>query len=296
MAKKEEDMSVGIVNEESPSAAPSSGSPTPPSPSRRDSFTERLGAKHEGEEWGDDDALFGRINDDYDDYENQISGLQEKNSAYEKELGGLRENEKKLTDMFSKDPRSATFLLQWRDKGTPVSEMLRVYGRDMLEYMTEHPDEMADSEREYLERVAKEKEYENEYEQNITASCELFDRFQEERGLDDDKMNELVDKLISSAHDVIMGKFSEEQLDMVSKAMGYDEAVEAAGREGEVRGKNSKESKRLQLKKPGDGVPRLGSSGGTKPTPEERPELGALNRAGNASIWERGNEKRIKNS
>ena len=295
MAKPDK-LSVGTATEEtSPSAPPSSGAPTP-APGKAAAFRDRLSGKHEGEEWEDDEALFGRINDDYDDYESQISDLTAKNGDYEKELGGLRENEKKLTDMFSKDPRSATFLMQWRDKGNPVSELVRMYGKDMLEYMTDHPDEMAEQEKEYLERVAKEKEYEDEYNANLSASLDLFDRVQAEKGLSDDEMNELVDKLISTAHDVIMGKFDEETLDMVSKALGYDKAVEEAGREGEIRGKNSKESDRLKLKKAGDGMPRLGSGGGTtKPAMEERPELGALNRAGNSNIWERGNETRTRN-
>lgn len=285
-------MAKELVNPpiEDPSAVMPEEAPAAP-PSKRTAFTDRLKTKHEGEELDADDeeSLFGRINDDYDDYENRISG-------YEKEIGGLKANEKKLTDMFAADPRSATFLMQWRDKGTPVSELLRVYGRDMLEYMTEHPDEMAESEKDYLERVAKEKEYEDEYNANLEESLQLLDRIQQERGMSDDEMNGLVDKLISTAHDVIMGKFDEAALDMVSKAMGYDQAVAAAGREGEVRGKNSKESKRLQLKKSGDGMPQLGTSGLTAPgSKPERPELGALNRAGNSTIWERGNETRTKN-
>lgn len=296
MANLKEDISAGAMNEEaqSPSTLPSSGAPTP-APGKAAAFRDRLGKKHEGEQWEDDEALFGRINDDYDDYESQISDLTTKAGDYEKELGGLRENEKKLTDMFAKDPRSATFLMQWRDKGNPVSELVRMYGKDMLEYMTDHPDEMAEQEKEYLERVAKEKEYEDEYNANLSASLDLLDRVQAEKGLSDDEMNGLVDKLISTAHDVIMGKFDEASLDMVSKALGYDKAVAEAEREGEIRGKNTKESERLKLKKAGDGMPRLGGGGGSKPVVEERPELGALNRAGNSNIWERGNETRIKN-
>lgn len=295
MAKKIDNTSAGTIQEEAPSALPSSGAPTPPA-SRRDGFMSRLGEKHAGEEFSDDEALFGRIDDDYNDYESQISDLTAKNGDYEKELGGLRENEKKLTDMFAKDPRSATFLMQWRDGGNPVSELVRMYGKDFVEYMAEHPDEMADQEKEYLDRVANEKGYEEEYEKNIGATRDAIDRFQEERGLSDDETNAIVDKILAIAHDVILGKIDEESLDAVSKALGYDEAVAEASREGEVRGKNSRESQRLKLKKAGDGVPRLGGGGGGEvPTPDENPDLGALNRAGRQTIWERGGEKRTVN-
>ena len=68
-----------------------------------------------------------------------------------------------------------------------------------------------------------------------------------------------------------------------------------AAHEGEVRGKNTKHVKDLELRKKGDGTADLDSANAeTKPT-DNLPNLGALGRASRrGNIWERGNEKRIR--
>lgn len=40
--------------------------------SRRDQFGERLKKKYPDREYADDDALFGQINDDYDEYDKKL--------------------------------------------------------------------------------------------------------------------------------------------------------------------------------------------------------------------------------
>lgn len=247
--------------------------------SHRDLVSDRLKSRYPNEEWPDDEALFGRINDDYD--------------AYENELSGYKEHEKKLSEMFNNDPRSAAFLVSWRDNGNPVSELIRTYGKDFLSYAADHPDEMADAEKEYMDKVSKEKEYEEEYNKNLDESLEMLEGLQAERGLDDDAVNNAVDALIQIAHDVIMGKFTSEAVDMMLKASGYDNAVASAAHEGEVRGKNAQEQSRMRLRKKGDGVPALTGGGGAAPT-TPRKSLGALDRADNKTIWERGQEKRVR--
>ena len=44
--------------------------------SNRERYTERLKAKYPDREFADDEALFGQINDDYDGYDKELSGLQ----------------------------------------------------------------------------------------------------------------------------------------------------------------------------------------------------------------------------
>lgn len=260
---------------------------------KRETLSARLKKNHPDEEWPDDEALFGRINDDYDAYEHSISDYENRVGEYEKELGHLRDNENKMTKMLTSDPRSAAFLMSWRENGNPVSELIRVYGKDFLEYASDHPEEMATAEKDYLDRVSKERGYEEEYNQNLDASVELLEKLQQERGLSDDEMSAAVDKLVAIAHNVIMGKFDADAIDLVLKATGYDAAVASASHEGEVRGRNQREGERLLLKKKGDGIPQLAGGGGGAP-PTERKSMGALDRADNKTIWERGQEKRVK--
>ena len=53
--------------------------------SKRAQVSDRLQKKYPDREWADDEALFGQINDDYDEYENT---LKEKTAAEER-LGGM---------------------------------------------------------------------------------------------------------------------------------------------------------------------------------------------------------------
>ena len=69
------------------------GTQAPPmsAKSKRDILGERLKKKYPDKEYSNDEELFGQINDDYDDYDNQINQY--------------KDREGKLTDMFSKDPQ-----------------------------------------------------------------------------------------------------------------------------------------------------------------------------------------------
>lgn len=84
--------------------------------SNRDRYSERLKAKYPDKEFADDEALFGQINDDYD--------------GYEKELGTYREREKALSDLFASNPRSASFLTDWRNGEDPIVGLVRKFGDD----------------------------------------------------------------------------------------------------------------------------------------------------------------------
>jgi len=65
--------------------------------SKRDNFSARLKEKYPDREFVDDEAMFGQISDDYDEYDNQIAGY--------------KEREKKFADMFSSDPDPTCHLL-----------------------------------------------------------------------------------------------------------------------------------------------------------------------------------------
>ncbi|MBQ3918171.1 MAG: hypothetical protein II695_00720, partial [Oscillospiraceae bacterium] len=80
-------------------------------------MTERLQSRYPEMDFSDDEAVFGRIYDDYDDYDKNIAGYQEREKAFE--------------DMFAADPRSASFLQSWRDGGDPTIELVRQFGTDI---------------------------------------------------------------------------------------------------------------------------------------------------------------------
>ena len=65
----------------------------------------------------------------------------------------------------------------------------------------------------------------------------LFDalkQFQEERDLTDEQADEIIFHLINIVRDGVMGKFSPEMFDLMTKAINHDEDVADAQEEGEV--------------------------------------------------------------
>lgn len=224
--------------------------------SKRDSFMERMKGKYPDREFADDEEIFGQISDDYD--------------GYDKELTGYKEREKAFSDMFTSDPRSAAFLMQWKNGEDPEVALIRQHGKEGIEAAINDPEELeeiAAANKEYVERVAKEKELEDLYQKNIRESLGLLRRLSEEKGISADKIDDAWELLKKIVHDGVIGIFTEETVDLALKALSHDEDVNNAGHEGEVRGKNTKINETLRKKEQGDGLATLNSksvSGGEK--------------------------------
>lgn len=222
--------------------------------SKRDSFMERMKGRYPDREFADDEAIFGQISDDYDGYDNELSGY--------------KEREKAFSDMFTSDPRSAAFLMRWKGGEDPEVALIRNHGKEGIEAAINDPaklEEIAAANKEYVDRVAKEKELEDLYQTNIRESLGLLRRLSEENGISDDKIDDAWELLKKIVHDGVIGIFSEETVNLALKALSHDEDVAAAGHEGEVRGKNTKINETLRKKEKGDGlVPLNGKNGGAQ--------------------------------
>ncbi|MEG1999660.1 MAG: hypothetical protein RR015_06565, partial [Bacteroidales bacterium] len=157
-------------------------------------------------------------------------------------------------------------------------------------------EEIASANKEFVDRVAKEKALEEEYQVNLEESLKTIESMQAKSGISDDDMDKAMEFLIGIMRDGIVGKFSPESIDMSIKAINYEQAVGSAEYEGEVKGRNAKIQDRLRLKTKGDGTAQLDGSNGKVDGAQKKRYLGALDRYddGNLSIWERGGEKRTK--
>lgn len=230
----------------------------------------------------DDEALFGQINDDYDNYD--------------KQLQQYKDEEETFSNMFTSDPRSARLMTEWRDGDDPAVALVRLYGKDIVDAVNdeEKRDAIAAANKEYMERVAKEKEYDDEYESNLQQSLSDLEEVQQEGKLSDDQIDAAMEWLITIIRDGVMGKFSPETIEMAVKAQDFDAAVEEANQEGEVRGRNARIEEKLRKPGKGDGTAALGSKngGGNR----DLPDLGAIDRYsdGNLTIFERGGERRFR--
>ena len=168
--------------------------------SNRERYTERLKAKYPDREFADDEALFGQINDDYD--------------GYDKELSGYKEREKALSDLFASNPRSAAFLTDWRKGEDPIVGMVRKFGDDFKAALEdpEKQEALAAANKEYAERIAKENEFEEQYQQNIAETLATLETVQQEDGISDDEIDQAMEFLIGIMRDGLLGKFTRESV------------------------------------------------------------------------------------
>lgn len=256
--------------------------------SKRDSFSERLKGKYPDRQFDDDEAMFGQINDDYDQYDRDLADR-------DKQLSDYQQREQAFSDMFTSDPRSAHLMMKWKDGADLATTLMELYGDEIFEARND-PDRLeaiAEANKKFMERTAKEKEYEEQHSTNLQQSLDDLGRYQKERGLSDDQIDQAMSWIIGIAKDAMLGKFAPETIEMAINAQNFDSAVEQAATEGEVRGKNARVEEKLRKPQRGDGTVSLdGKNGGGSSKP--MPDMGAIDRygEGNLSIFERGGEKR----
>lgn len=213
--------------------------------SRRDNVIERLKKKYPDRDYPDDEALFSQINDDYEDYE------------------GYKDRESKLVDMFNKDSRSAQFITDMARGEDPWINVIKRLGIDGITDLLNDPGKQevyAEANKEYVEKLAREKELEEEYKTNLQASLELLEKIQKEKGLSDEQIDAAYDLINQIANDAVLGKLSEQTVDMALKAINHDADVESAASEGVIAGKNTKIEEKLRKPNKGDGTPNLQGS------------------------------------
>ena len=216
--------------------------------SNRDKVMKRLKEKYPDDNMDDAETRYGKIESDYADYADKISKYQD--------------NENKLKGMIDADPRAASLLMDMKDGVDPVYGMVKRFGPELADILND-PDkqeQIAEAQAEYMKRVALNKELEDIYEKNLNQSAITAGEFQQEKGYDDNQMDELVKAIIQCGNDMVVGKFTKQTLEAFAKALNYDNDVKTAREEGEVAGRNAKiDANKLDLRRPaGDGLPQLG--------------------------------------
>lgn len=230
-----------------------------PQKNKRELFIERLKAKHPDDNLDDEEVLYDRLGEDYDDAENQIA-------EYKKHEDGL-------AGMFAADPRSAAYLNSWRNGANPAVELIRLFGDEVLEAVND-PDKqeaMEEARKEYLDKVSKSKELEEEYSKNLEVSLEELSKFQEDNNLTDEELDNVSEFIMTIITDGINGKITRDTMEMALKALNHDTDIAEASHEAEVRGKNAKITEKLR--KTGDGMAAMGGQNGTPEKPKYRPSI-----------------------
>jgi hypothetical protein len=222
--------------------------------SRRDQHLERLRKKYPDKKFEDDEEIYGQISDDYDQYEHDIDGY--------------KKSEKSLSDMFAADPKSAQFLADMHNGQDPVLGLVKNFGMEIKDVLDnpEMQEKIAEANKEYVERVAKSKQLDEEYEKNMDATLETLRQFQEERGMTDEEIDEVANAVLTVVKDGVMGKFSRETLELFVNAINHDADVANAGEEGRIAGRNDKIVEGLRKRDKGDGTAPLNGKNGSSPS------------------------------
>lgn len=223
----------------------------PKQSSKKAAHIERMRKKYPDNNFDDEEELFGAINDDYDEYDSKLD-------EYENERNTI-------SDMFDKDPRTAQFFLDAHSGKSPLSSYIRLFGPELRDILND-PDEdtasqIEEAEREYVERVTQEREAQETYRTNMEESLKTLETFKSKCGLDDEAMDNIIIAAIGIVRDGVVGKFSEETLDMICKAINHDKNVAEAEEDGRIAGRNEKITEKLRSAKKGDGINPMAGRG-----------------------------------
>ena len=229
--------------------------------SRRDQHLDRLRTKYPEKKFEDEEEIFGQISDDYD--------------SFEAENGAMKEREKSLSNMFRENPQAAFILNDMRQGGDPVLSLVKRLGIEVRDVMDDPAmqDKLEAANKEYLERVARSKQLDEEYERNMdTTLTKTLPEYQQQNGLSDEQMDAIGAAWIQIIREGIMGILSPETITLIANALNHDADVANAQEEGEVAGRNAKIVEKMRNSRKGDGISNLNGRNGTPSQSANKPQ------------------------
>lgn len=242
-------------------------------------WLDNFAKRHSDIDQSDEEAYYGAINDDYDDYDERIKGYEDDN--------------KRVKEMLEANPAFAQMLVEAHNGGNPWKVLAQIGGEPLLELMKNPEDEelaqnVLDGMNDYAEKVKEHSALEEEAAANIGPSIDAMLEVADENGMSDDQTNEMYKLWDTIQQGAIVNKVEKSTWELLAKAIMHDENVMAAETEGEMRGKNAK----MQVEKnhiiKGASPSLLRGQGGSQNNNPKPPTLGDEI---NSSIWDRDNEK-----
>lgn len=241
---------------------------------KRQMLAERMAGKYPDSNFDDDDALYGAVMDDFDNYDQRISRSDE--------------IDRTMADKFTNNPKFGGLFLDVLGDTDPVVAMIERYGEDIREYLDD-PDkreELAEANKKYIDRINKEKELEAEYDANLQESLKVADEVQQAGGYSDEQVNEAFNLILMDANNAIIGKIDAVTLETKLKGLSHEADLAEATQQAEVRGKNAKIEEKKKSLRPDEGMPAVLQGKGSAPKPPVRKEIAALDRvAPNKDVW-----------
>lgn len=230
-----------------------------PVTSSRQAFTERVKTRHPELDENDEESFYSAVNADYDEDDEGREALKR-----------YREDDEKLRDIFSNDPRMANIFLGMARGENVLEYLIENFGQDFLDAINDPENEearerIAQKQQEWLDRQSKSKELEQQAADNLEKALDAFDAVAEETGADENAKEEAFKKFTEFQQRAIVNDIDEDMWRLFFKGVTHDADVEQAGIEGETRGRNAKI--REKLRNSGESSP-MGIGGAAAQAPE----------------------------
>lgn len=201
-------------------------------PSKRDNFRSRMSKRYPDLNMDDEDAYYDQAGKTLDEYE-----------AYEN-------NSRRLRESMKNSPAMQQMLLasQESDDFDPLIWMVKERGLDLdaLQNDPNYMEKLSTAHAEYIEKLAKNKELEEEMQNNMPENLERIRSKASEMGLSDEQVKEVVGRMFTVMDNLIRGKINEEAFEYFAKGMNYDTAITDARAEGKAEGVNQRVDDRLR--------------------------------------------------
>lgn len=194
----------------------------------------------------------------------------------EAEMSKYKDAETQMTELCQVYPEFAEVVYELVENRLPFrAAVAKVFSQEDL--IPQEGDEDYEAYRtayaERLEGVKKREVQTKEIEANEAKSLETIDRFCEEKGLDDEKKEQLTGVINDHFTELLYKRISPEMLEGFLKQMSYDDAVVEAEKTGLIRGRNEQieaKRRREQAAVAGDGLPGAGGGGAIQPAEKVR--------------------------
>lgn len=213
--------------------------------SKKDTFNERLLGKRPDLNIEDEEAYYGALSEDYDNYENENRSLTEENERY-------KNNEKQIVDFATANRNNGMYLDDLMNGKDIFESAVSRHGYDgVLEYLQseEAREKYRKADEDYRARLDKSKALDEEAEKNRIETDGALSKAIEEGKFSREDCVKAIDFLMDINDGLNVNICKVEWIEMALKAMNYDNAVETSREEGRQEGVNEGVEKQMRNRK-----------------------------------------------
>lgn len=192
-------------------------------------------------------------------------------------LDKYRQVNQELKVLFDSEPGVGMAILDWRDGDDFGTALARHLDLENLAPGEGEPNREAwdNARNQRMQKFDEKQNKEKEHQENIQASVEALQSFQEEKGLADEDAQGFIDYMMEMLGAAYTGRLTPDFINRLYLAMNYDADMDntkkEALEEGEIRGRNTKinQMKEKQDMEPDTGLPEIADGAAEAPKTEK---------------------------